>query len=384
LAADVVHLSLILCTKCALLENELLYRLALTRIDGIGAAHAKSLLRHFGEAGAVFHAGLKELIRTGLPEPSARSICSFRDLASLEKECSLLDRQGIRSLFFTDKDYPQRLLPFANAPFVLFYRGNADLNASKILAIVGTRLPTEYGKLITEKLIRELAHPDILIVSGLAFGIDGVAHRAALKYGLPTVGVMGNGFPDIYPDKHAGLGKAMMDRGGLLTEFHYRVGSESYHFPLRNRIVAGMSDAIVVVETASEGGSMITAGKALEYGKKIFAVPGRLTDKRSAGCNELIARGQARLLMDAQQLKEDMKWESKVMQSTLFPSDPEPGLSETEKILIGLLREKENASGDELADRCRLDSSSIAMALLNLELKGRITALPGKRYRLSA
>jgi DNA processing protein len=377
------------------LENDLLYQIALTRVTGIGPVHAKNLFRHFGEAGAVFRSGKEDLILTGLSATQAESILTFRDFDRLEKERLLLERKGIQPLFFTHKDYPQRLLSNNDAPALLFYKGNADLNAPKIVAIVGTRRPTEYGKQVTEKLVREIsvALPGILIISGLAFGIDGAAHRAALNAGLPTIGVLGHGFSRIYPAEHTALARTMLEKGGLLTEFGYEIGPESYHFPLRNRIVAGMSDALIVVETALEGGSLMAAEKALKYRKEVFAIPGRIGDPKSAGCNGLIREGKARLLTGAPQLVTAMDWgdpgatdnpatSAKTTQTTLWTGGSSAsGLSESENTLLQLLGRKESPSLDELAAESGLDNPSISMAILNLELRGLVVALPGKRYR---
>ncbi|HEY4064623.1 MAG TPA: DNA-processing protein DprA [Puia sp.] len=368
------------------MEKELLYRLALTRIAGIGPVYAKKLFRHFGAATPVFQADPQTLIKAGLPLKLASSPLSFPDLPSLEKEQLLLHRRGIRSLFFTDPDYPQRLLPYEEAPALLFYKGNADLNAPRILAIVGTRQPTEYGRQVTATLIRDLslALPGLVIISGLAMGIDGTAHRAALAGGLPTVGILGHGFAHLYPPEHGGLARNMENQGGLLTGFPYPIGPEIHHFPLRNRIVAGISDALVVIETALQGGSLGAVDRALAYRKNIFAIPGRLTDKKSAGCNDLIRTGHARLLTNAEQLRTTMNWDdttATAKQPSLFPPAL-PGLKRSEQALFELLQEKESASLDELADETHLDIPSIATALLTLELKGAITPLPGRRYRL--
>ena len=327
-----------------------------------------------------------DLHKTGVPEKLIPALLSPPDLIPLEKELLHLHRREIRTLFFTDPDYPQRLLPHQEAPALLFYKGTANLNSPKILAIVGTRQPTEYGRQITATLIRDLSQtlPGLLIISGLALGIDGAAHRAALAGNLPTIGVLGHGFSHVYPPEHAGLVRKMENQGGLLTEFPYDIGPEAYHFPLRNRVIAGMSDALVVIETALQGGSLGAVQMALEYRKNIFAIPGRIHDGKSAGCNLLIQEGKARLLTDAQQLNTAMNWETRaptITQPSLFPPSL-PSLREPENTLLGLLQGKENVSLDELADKTSLDIPSIAVALLNLELRGAVITLPGKRYRL--
>src|SRR5450432_1675505 len=271
------------------MENELLYRIALTRVPGIGPVRTKILIRHFGEAGAVFRAaaGTLEKIRW-IGEARARAIKDFREFQAAEKELVFLEKYKIQPLFFTDPVYPTRLLRHRNAPALLFYKGTADLNAPKILAVVGTRTPTEYGRQATDKLIGSLALPDLLIISGLAYGIDAAAHKAALCHALPTIGVLGHGLDRIYPQQHAGMARAMVKAGGLLTGFVTGTEPEEHNFPIRNRIIAALCDALIVVETGFRGGSMLTVNDALACRRKIFALPGRITDNKSAGCNALI------------------------------------------------------------------------------------------------
>jgi DNA processing protein len=260
--------------KCDAVENELLYSVALSRVGGIGPVYAKKLLRFFGEARDVFTAGEGRLTGAGIPPHAIRAILAFQNFSSLEKEMTLLDRKGIRILLFTDPDYPQRLSPIETAPFLLFCKGKIDWNAKKVLAVIGTRDPNEYGRQMTDRLIRDLVASGPVIISGLASGIDGAAHRAALKYGLPTIGVLGHGFGYVYPGQNADLFRAMANRGGLITEFPYDTPPDSYQFPFRNRIVAGMSDAVVVVETNTKGGSLGTIKKGAGLWKKDIRRPG--------------------------------------------------------------------------------------------------------------
>jgi DNA processing protein len=291
------------------MENELLYRMALTRVPGIGPMRTKILIRHFGQASAVFRAGggTLEKIRW-IGEARARAIKEFREFQAAEKELVFVEKYKIQALFFTDPAYPTRLLRHRNAPALLFYKGTADLNAPKILAVVGTRAPTEYGRQITERLIGSLAIPDLLIVSGLAYGIDAVAHKSALCHGLPTIGVLGHGLDRIYPQQHAGLARSMIKAGGLLTGFVTGTEPEEHNFPIRNRIIAALCDALIVVETGARGGSTLTVDDAIACKRKVFALPGRITDNKSSGCNALIHQGKARLLTGAQQLLQEMQW----------------------------------------------------------------------------
>jgi DNA processing protein len=249
---------------------------------------------------------------------------------------------------------------------------------------VGTRNNSDYGKQATEKLIKELAVQNVLIVSGLAFGIDAIAHKSAIKNQLPTVGVLGHGLDQIYPFDHSGLAKDMIRHsGGLLTEFRSHSKPDKHNFPIRNRIVAGMSDATIVIETGIKGGSMITAELANGYNKDVFAFPGRTSDTKSAGCNYLIKNNKAVLLTDAQELIEMMGWESKRSKEKKSQKEFFIELSKDEKLIIDILKEKETANIDEINLKSGLSSSSVAAVILNLELQNVILSLPGKIYQLA-
>jgi len=409
------------------MKEDALYQLALTRTPGIGPAHTKKLIDRFGNAKAIFQARKETLAQARLRPAVASAIGAFNDWSSLEDELQLLEKKGGRMLFCTDPDYPQRLLSFSDFPPVLFYKGQADLNAKKIIAVVGTRGPSEYGREITEQLIRQLAQPDLLIISGLAYGIDACAHSAAVKNNMPTVGILGHGLGHFYPHENIGLAKAMLPQGGLLTTFGWHTPPESHQFPMRNNIVAGLCDALIVVETGSKGGSLLTVKTALTYGKKIFAVPGRINDPRSTGCNELISQQKAELLFSGKQLQAAMGWEWPAGQAGIQPSLPfatggqdwietvcndwtgtadnggtgasgndgkgaagngraGDGNNQTRtarKILLKLLTETKSLSFDELSARSQLETSAVSIGLLTLELQGLISPLPGKRYRLN-
>jgi DNA processing protein len=362
---------------------ELLYQIALTLVPNIGDVQAKILVQQLGSASEIFKAkaGLLEKIE-GIGTVRANSIKSFDDFQLAENEIRFIEKYKIRPLFLTDKDYPQRLLNCYDSPTILFYKGSADLNSSKVIAIVGTRSATEYGRNFTDNLVKELAEQDVLVVSGLAIGIDAIAHRAALKNGLATVGVVGHGLDTVYPHTNTGLAKDMVKHdGGILTEFFSCTAPDKHNFPLRNRIVAGLSDATVVVETNIKGGSMITAKLADAYNRDVFAVPGRTIDKVSSGCNHLIKYNKAIMLTDGQDLLELMGWKEKKKevkkQRELFIE-----LSAEEKHVVQLLQEKETVHIDEINLKSGLNSTAAAAAILNLELQGVIASLPGKMYKL--
>jgi DNA processing protein len=363
--------------------TELLYQLALTQVPNIGDVQAKLLVQHFGEASAIFKARKKILESIdGIGAVRAASIHSFTNFEAAEKEMRFLEQYKIKPLFLTDAAYPQRLLHCTDAPALIFYKGGADLNTTKILAIVGTRSHTEYGKKATETLINELSAHGVLIVSGLAYGIDAIAHKTALKMGLPTVGVVGHGLDKIYPQEHSGLARDMVQNGGLLTEFWSGTKPDKHNFPLRNRLVAGMSDATVVMETDLKGGSMITAALADGYNRDVFALPGRITDKHSRGCNHLIQYNKAIMLTDAQHLLQALGWEAqkekkKPAQKALFIE-----LTKDEKTVVDLLQQKETTHIDEINLHSALSTSAVAAAILSLELNNMVQSLPGKLYRL--
>jgi len=366
------------------MDPELLYQLALTLVPNIGDVQAKILVNQFGDASSVFKAkkSLLEKIE-GIGEVRAKSIKEFDDFHLAEHELKFIEKYKIKTLFLTDENYPKRLLNCYDSPTLLFYKGSADLNTSKILAIVGTRSNTDYGKQFTEKLVKDLSEQNILVVSGLAHGIDAIAHKAALKNSLPTLGVVGHGLDKVYPTENTSLAKDMVkDDGGILSEFFSGTKPDKHNFPLRNRIVAGLSDATVVVETNIKGGSMITAKLADAYNRDVFAVPGRTTDKVSSGCNHLIKYNKAILLTDAEELLDVLGWKEKKKERVKQQKELFIELSSEEKQIIQLLQEKEMVHIDEINLGSGLSSSAAAAAILNLELQSVIASLPGKMYKL--
>lgn len=364
--------------------NDLVYQLALTLVPNIGDVHAKILIQHLGDAKSVFTAKQSILEKIeGIGTVRARSIKQFDAYKSAEDEIKFIEKYKIKTLFITDADYPKRLMNCYDSPTILFYKGAADLNASKVVAIVGTRSNTEYGKQFTEKLVKDLEDQNIIIISGLAFGIDAIAHKCALKNNIPTIGVVGHGLDKMYPYEHTGMAKEMVKQGGgILSEFFSGTKPDKHHFPLRNRIVAGLSDATVLVETHVKGGSMITAKLADAYNRDVFAVPGRTTDKASSGCNHLIKHNKAIMLTEAEELLEVMGWLEKKKNASKKQRELFIELSAEEKIVLQLLQEKETVHIDEINLKSGLNSSAVAAAILNLELQNVLASLPGKQYKL--
>ncbi|MDD2793772.1 MAG: DNA-processing protein DprA [Sediminibacterium sp.] len=368
-----------------MMQDHLLHQVAFTLIPGLGPVSRKKLIRYFGTASRILHASEEELrSMPGIGQALVKQILLHKtdriadQLA--EQTVRFVTQQGIQPLFITDPAYPQKLLHCPDAPTLLFWKGTADLNATAVLSIIGTRSNSHYGQQVTENLVASLPK-QVLVVSGLAYGIDAIAHKAALQNGLHTVGVLAHGLDDLYPPAHRNLAKNMLDQGGLLTEFHLHTKADKYNFPRRNRVVAGMADATVVVETAAKGGSMITADLAFGYNRELFAVPGRLNDAKSAGCLQLIQQQKALLYTGPEQLLETMGWE--LPRPALPVADvAAANLSSAEQALIRLLQEKDGCSTDELLWLLPVDSGSLANMLLNLEIQNIIRTLPGKRICL--
>jgi DNA processing protein len=362
---------------------DLLYQLALTMVPNIGPVQAKILLQHF-DSRNIFKARQRDLERIeGIGSIRANSIKAFNDFSRAENELKFIEKYRIKTLFITEKNYPQRLLNCYDPPTLLFYKGEADLNASKTVAIVGTRNNTDYGRKITERIVESFSSGGILIISGLAFGIDSIAHRSAIANKLSTIGVVAHGLDTIYPSENNELAKKMtMQGGGILTQFPARTKPDKHNFPIRNRIVAGMADATIIVETNVRGGSMITAEMANGYNRDVFAVPGRTTDHKSSGCNYLIQTNKAVLYSDPAAFLEMMGWTTKQPTEKKYQREMFPELSQEEKIIVLILEQKDATSIDEINLKSGLSTSSVASALLSLELKGLVNGMPGKMYRL--
>jgi DNA processing protein len=366
------------------MNTDLLYQLALTQVPNIGDVQAKILAEEFGTAEAIFKAKKSTLEKIeGIGEVRAGSIKKFAAFKEQEEEMNFIEKYKIKPLFLTDADYPKRLLHCYDPPTLLFYRGNANLNTSKIISIIGTRSNSDYGKMMTEKILASLAPHQPLVVSGLAYGIDAIAHKQSLKQQLPTVAVLAHGLDKIYPSQHTALAKEMIaDGGGILTEFRKETKPDRHNFPERNRIVAGMCDATIVIETGIKGGSMITANLAYSYNRDVFAIPGKTTDSKSEGCNYLIQSNKAILIRNGDDVIKEMGWEEKnkkkIIQKQLFVD-----LTADEKIIAQLLQIKEQMHIDEINLQSNINSSAVAAALLMMEMNGLVKSLPGKIYKLS-
>lgn len=365
------------------MNKDLICRVALTLVPGIGPLIAKTLTEYLGSAEAVFNTKAKDLEELpGVRKALSQSIFQNKDevLKRAEKEITFITKNNIQTLFYQDENYPQRLKTCDDAPYMMFYKGSGKLNHSKIISIVGSRKCTEYGVNLTHQLVKDLAEYNILVVSGLAYGIDAEAHKACLENQLETVGVLGHGLDLIYPSQHRAIAAKMVERGGLLTEFLSETNPDYQNFPKRNRIVAGMSDATIVIESAAKGGSLITADIAHSYSREVFAFPGRTFDKASAGCNQLIKSQKAMMIENAQDLISAMDWEGGKKEKQLQLSLDK--FSDPEQKILSLISAQNSVHVDVLAINTGLTLPQLKNHLFQLEMRGVIKNVPGNRVQL--
>ena len=370
------------------MNEELLYTMALTRLPGLGMIGAHRLMEAVGSATTVFREakGLKEIV-PGISQKVIDSILNCDVLRLCEAEIRFTEKNNIRCLTLNDENYPSRLRECDDAPLLLFYRGTADLNSLHIINMVGTRHATEYGKGICQKFINELHEimPDVLIVSGLAYGIDINAHRAALQYGMNTVGVLAHGLDRIYPAVHRNTAADILSHGGLLTEYPSGTNPDRQNFLKRNRIIAGICDATIVVESAAKGGALVTADIAESYHRDCFAFSGRINDEYSSGCNALIRNNKATLLQSAEELVKAMNWDytptsnpREGIQRQLFP-DLSP---EEELVMSQLEKNPEGLQINTIVVNTNIPINRMTGILFEMEMKGVVRALAGGVYKL--
>ncbi len=367
------------------LMEDLLYQIALKNLDGIGSTRAKLLVSYCGGVKEVFETNKKDLAK--IPKLGSLIVSNMnRDLAlsRAEAEVEFVQNQGIKPLFYLDKEYPNRLKHCEDGPLLIYTKGNMQLNVVKVVSIVGTRNATSYGKDLVEQLITDLIPHDALIVSGLAHGIDIMAHREAHKNGLQTVGVLGNSLERIYPHQNRATAEKMLEHGGIISEFESGTKPDRKNFPQRNRIVAGMSDVTIVVESADKGGSLITARLAADYNRDVMAFPGPINAPFSKGCNWLIKTQQAHMIEGIKDLEYTLGWAldekaEKPTQNQLFVD-----LTADEQRIFDILNKMDGRqdSLDNLSLNAEIPVSKASTLLLELEFKGVVKSLPGKTYRL--
>lgn len=365
-------------------NNNKLYEIALTKVDKVGPTLAKRLLQHFETPEAIFKEKKSNLLKVQhVGEHLCKSILNGAAFKQAELELNYCIKHNIDILYYKDTSFPQRLNEYADCPILLYYKGNVDLNQTKIIAIVGTREMTEYGREIIDRCISDLMDKNAMVVSGLAFGVDSHAHRQCVIHQIPTVGVLGHGLDRIYPFENTLLAKQMLGNGGLLTEFGINTMPDRENFPMRNRIVAAMSDAVIVIETKTEGGSMITADLANQYNKDVFAYPGRVSDVYSQGCNHLIKTHKAQMVNSLEDIGYFMKWDNDPVKAkggtnrNLFLD-----LNEEENHIYLFLQKNNIAHVDSMHQQLNFTPTKLAGILLEMELKGLLSSLPGNRYQL--
>lgn len=357
------------------------FTLALHFVPGVGHVLARQLLSSFENPEQIFKAPMHQLLQVpGIGLKTARAIKHFNDFERVEKEIGYANKQGIEIICIHDSKFPERLKQVPDAPIILFKKGNADLAPARTVGIVGTRNASEYGKRMCEEIIEQLAPLSCCIISGLAIGIDGIAHRAALRNGIPTIGVLAHGLDRMYPSQHIRLARQMEESGALLSEYPTGTQPDRENFPQRNRIVAAMSDVLVVVETAEKGGARITAELAHAYNREVMAVPGRVYDMYSSGCNTLIRTHKAAMLTHSSELIEWMNWDQP--ESPKKPVQLHLELDELESLIIQILQTQRRIGFDDLAQKSLIDTGTLSLKLLSLEFRNLVKALPGKYYSI--
>ncbi|MDR1672387.1 MAG: DNA-processing protein DprA [Bacteroidales bacterium] len=368
------------------MDDTLKYRIGIGLIPGIGDIMAKKLISYCGGVEAVFREKKETLMKIpGIGETLASSVVLQNILQQAEKEMEFIQRYHIGYAYFLDDNYPQRLRYCPDSPVIFYHKGNVDFNHPKIVSIVGTRQATEYGKDLCNKLVGELKQRNHypVIVSGLAYGIDVCAHRAALRHGLPTIAVLGHGLSQVYPSAHKVTAHEIVENGGsLLTEFLSNSPIERNNFVKRNRLIAGLADCTVVVESGIKGGALITADIANSYNRDVFAFPGRVTDFCSAGCNHLIKVNKANLIQSVEDIEYLMNWSIEKKKPESVQPQLFPDVSPQEAILLDYLREHGKCTIDQLCLETQMPVNKALTLLLNLELMGCVSSLPGKTYKI--
>ena len=365
-------------------DIEIIHRIALSKLKGIGPVIARQLVAYVGGVDELFTDPLIDRRILSIPKAGPSVLAAIKDrtvLESAKRELDFIRQHRVRPLFYLNDDYPRRLKHCSDAPVMLYLQGSGDPNVQKVVSIVGTRKATAYGKRLCAEMTEGLAETGALIVSGLAYGIDIHAHRSALKNGLPTMACVAHGLDRLYPGEHVETAMQMMKDGGLITELSSESAFHPSNFPSRNRMVAGMADCTIVIESAKKGGSLITADIANSYDRDVFAVPGPVHANYSEGCNRLIQEHKAALVTSANDVIRAMGWETgektKEVQTRLFVE-----LNADQERLVDTLRDVGSMSIDELCSRSRISQSKAAGLLLDLEFNGVVRSLPGKVYTL--
>ncbi len=368
--------------------TERCYQVALNLVPGIGHRLIKQLISYRGAASEVFSSNLKQLSRIpGIGTINAQAILTNKNFEEANDIIQQAKANGLHLHFYLDDDYPRNLKSIIDAPSLLFSSGKLPISSRKVIAIVGTRRATSYGKDVTENIVRDLTKHDPIIVSGMAYGIDITAHKAALSNGLPTLGILAGGLDYIYPKIHERVAQSIVNNNGaLLSEYPIGIKPDPRYFPARNRIIAGIADAVIVIEAATKGGALITANIADSYNKDVFAIPGNIVNTYSAGCNQLILRHKANMYTCIEDLEKQLGWDSIANASTKLNcwEIDEAKWSKDELKLIKLLStQSKGLHIDKLSIDSQISINQVASLLLSMEFKGIVKALPGKRFKLT-
>jgi DNA processing protein len=366
------------------MDQNRLSLLALHFIPGLGDYLIRQLVSYCGSADKVFQLPKGKLLKIpGIGAVTAEAIKKEKPFLRAEKEIIRAGKENARLIFFIDKDYPSRLKQINDAPTLIYTKGEIDFENPKTVGIVGTRKATEYGRRCVDELVSGLVPHHACVISGLAYGIDIHAHKQALKHKLPTIGVMGSGIDVIYPASHKETARKMLAEGGIVTEHPFGTNPDAHNFPARNRIVAGLCDAVVIVEAAAKGGALITAEIANSYNKDVFAFPGNIGQTTSEGCNNLIKSNKAFLITSVKDLEYLMNWDQKSEGKKKKSNASVETFAGDEKIVVECLCQNNNQLMiDELSWKSGIPVSQLASVLLTLEFKGVVSPLPGKIYRL--
>jgi len=360
------------------------YQIALTLLPGVGDVLGKKLVAYCGGVEAVFREKRKNLEKIpGIGDKLVEAILSQNVFSRVDEEIDFIEKNNIQPLFYLHKNYPARLKNCVDSPIMLYFKGTCDLNGQKAISVVGTRNATNYGKEVCEKIIKGLSAYNVIIVSGLAYGIDTCAHRHALENNMKTVAVLGHGLDRVYPYLNRGLAEKMIDQGGLLSEFMSQTQPDRENFPRRNRIIAGMTDGTLVIEAAKSGGALITAEIANSYNRDVFSVPGRIGDTWSEGCNALIKSNKAHLVQSAEDIAYIIGWINNNVAKPKIQRELFIELSPDEEKVIEILRSAETMGIDDVSFNTELPTSKVSSTLLNLEFQGLVKVLPGKVYKLN-
>ena len=368
------------------MDTQLRYKIGITLINGVGNVIARQLIAYLGSAEAVFKETKGNLAKIpGIGEYLSSEISEQNVLKRADKEIEFILKNNIFPVYFTDNEYPYRLKECPDAPLLLYTKGTSEFNDGRYLGVVGTRNATEYGKELCKNLIKDLAasQPNCCIVSGLAYGIDICAHKIALEFNCRTLAVVGHGLDRIYPAVHRSIADKMLQTGGIATEYISDTNPDRQNFVQRNRIIAGMCDAVVVVESGAKGGSLLTANAANVYNRDVFAFPGRVGDEHSAGCNYLVKQNKAALIERASDLEKYMSWEQNTTKKTSAQPVLFVELSEKQQKIVSLLhREKNGIQTNQIAVSLSMPVSEVSALLLTLEFSGVVKSLPGNVYKL--